>query len=568
MRRREHLLERLRNLGPPEPRLLGTLGKEPTAASLEEGRFEVYGLPARLKPPIDWHQDPHESRSWRYQLHSLIWLKPLFLAHARSGSRGALAVSLDIVADWVSAHLDAAADASEFAWYDMSVSQRAPAIAYALRAGLTEGMIGGGDASSLLLACARHGGELSDESKYSSEHNHGLAQDEGLHLLARQVPVLPAAPAWSDLAANRLRRTLKATISEREGGHLEHSTEYQFAITSLVGRLAETMTELTELSELTDRLRRHSAWHVMPNGRNAQFGDTDDNSAESMAIRVAASQRGISVFRETGSAFVRDGESYLAVSAAYHSPAHKHSDETGFVLVEGDQVLLGEAGRWGYYESEPDRIYARSAFAHNVFTVDGQDFGWREREPYGSGLLAAGEGDGWYAILVANPLLGRQGVEHRRLFLYRPAETLVVIDDVHAGEPHDYARRFHSGPEIEVRLDEQGRAVIVGEKLRGTLTDVGGGSDIELDRGRDEPTRIGWTYPGDRQRVPVWTATMRSRAADATLTAVLTLRERSPTVTRATFEAHRAVVETSDGTIEVRFEPEQARAEVHLNPDP
>jgi hypothetical protein len=514
------MLERLRDLGPPQPHLTGPVGKAPTAADLQQGRFVVYGKPAMLLPPVDWLQDPHQSRSWRYQLHSLLWLKPLFLAHAGTGDRTALAVALDIVADWASAHSDGADGTSELAWYDMAVSHRAPAIAYALRAGLAEGMIDADRANLLLLACARHGLELSDGDKYSADHNHGLAQDEALHLLARQIPVLPASPAWADLSASRLRWTMKATVNEREGGHLEHSTEYQFAITSLVRRLAETMPDLPELPELLDRLQRQSAWHVMPNGRNAQLGDTDDQPGEAWAIRVAAGQRGIEAFPETGTAFVRDGDSYLAVTAAYHGPSHKHSDETGFILVEGGQVMLGDAGRWGYYEDEPDRRYARSAFAHNVLTVDDQDFGWRESEPYGSRLLAAGEGDGWYAILATNPLCGRQGVEHLRLLLYRPGKTLMVIDDVRAKGPHDYARRFHFGPEFEARLDGEGRVIVDSGIVTATLSDLGEDTQIELARGRDEPTRLGWTYPSDRERIPVWTATLRSRAANATLAVV------------------------------------------------
>ncbi len=555
MREGPHLKERLRNLGTPEPHLLGPLGKQPTAESLREWRFEVYGQPARLRPPIDWHQDPHASRSWCYQLHSLIWLTPIFRAHAETGNRDALGVALEVVVDWVSAHEDGATGVSEFAWYDMAVSQRAPALGYALRAGLTENALDNRRANLLLAACSRHGLELSDESKYSADHNHGLAQDEGLYLLARQVPVLPAAQAWSELAIDRLRRTMRTTISLREGGHLEHSTEYQFAIARMVARLAGTAgTDMPDLPELRDRLREHAAWHVMPNRRNAQLGDTDDHPAERWAIEATAGQRGLGAFPETGTAFVRSDDSYLAVTSAYHSAAHKHSDGTGFVLVEDGRVLLGDAGRWGYYEDEPDRRYARSAFAHNVLTVDDRDFGWRDSTPYGSGLLAAGEGDGWYAILATNPLLARQGVQHRRLLLYRPAELLVVIDEARAAESHDYARRFHFGPELDASLDTKGCVAVEGERISATLTDLGADPEVELNRGRDEPARLGWTYPADRERLPVWTATLRRRAADVTMTAVLSLSNLAPVITQVELTADHAVLETSTGTVEARFE--------------
>jgi Heparinase II/III-like protein/Heparinase II/III N-terminus len=559
-----HLLERLRGLGHPVPHLMGPLGKEPTPASLQEGRFEVYGIPTKLNPPIDWLQDPNDSRTWRYQLHSLTWLKPIFLSYAQSGDRTALAVGVDILIDWISAHLHKPAGISEFAWYDMAVSQRAPSFAYALRAGLAEDMLDGDRANLLLQACNRHGMELADADNYSAGHNHGLAQDEGLYLLASQIPVLPAAPAWSGLAIDRLQRTMRETICEREGGHLEHSTGYQFAITRMMSRLIDTV-ELPGLPALHDRLRETAAWQVMPNGRVAQLGDTDDESAEKWAIKAAAQQRGISALLQTGYAFVRDGGSYLALSAGFHSPTHKHADDTGILLVEDGKVLLGDAGRWGYYEQEDDRRYARSAHAHNVLTVDGEDFAWRKSMPYKSGLLAAGEGEGWYAILATNPLLLEQGVEHRRILIYRPAVALIAIDDVRADGIHEYARRFHFGSAFEAVVDERNRIALKGDGIAATLSDFSEGVETELDRGRDNPTRLGWTYPGDRERLPIWTATMRSRGADATLVAALTLGEGSPGVAGAAVEGHRAVVELDGGTVDVRFAPDSGRAEVGVS---
>jgi uncharacterized heparinase superfamily protein len=549
----DHLLERLQGLGPPKPHVLGPFGKQPTVESLREGQFKVYHQPIKLKPPIDWHQDPHGSRSWRYQFHSLIWLKPLLLAHAESGDRAALAAAVDIVVDWVDAHRERTDGDSEFAWYDMAASQRAPTIAYVLRAGLVEEILDEERAFALLKACNEHGDELADEAKYAADHNHGLSQDEGLYLLARQTPALPAAQAWSELATRRLQKTLAATICVEEGSHLEHSSEYQFAITRMVARLVETMGELPELPGLLERMRRTTVWQVMPNGRLPQLGDTNDAVADRWVAEAGSRLRGLEALPQSGYAFVRDRDSYLALSTGYHGSAHKHADGTGFVLFEGGEVLLGDAGRWGYYEDEPDRIYARSAFAHNVLTVDEQDFDWRESEPYKSGLLAAGEGEGWYAILATNPLYARQGVAQRRLLLYRPGELLVVVDEVRAEEPHDYARRFHLGPGFDARLDDSGQVAIDGERISATLTDLEGDAAVELDRGRDEPTRLGWTYPNDRERLPVWTATLRTHATDATMTAVLSLGGSTPSVTHAALDADRATLETSAGTVEARF---------------
>jgi Heparinase II/III-like protein/Heparinase II/III N-terminus len=490
--------------------------------------FYVYGHESQLAPPVDWLQDPHTSRTWRYELHTLTWLREALVRHAESGDVETLAVARDVVLDWSRTHMRSDAEQSEFAWYDMAVGLRAPYVGYVLGACRAEEMIDDEDAGLLLEAVEHHGAFLAEGSNYAANNNHGLFQDEGLYLLSRQLPELPSAAAWRELALTRMRATLKATISFEDGAHLEHSPAYQLAIVDLLARLAENVSELPELGSLLDRMRRTAAWQVTPGGRMAQLGDTDDLPAPDWARDTAASLRGLNALFEAGQAFVREGGSYLAVSTAHHSGAHKQSDDTGFLLVEDGKVLLGDTGRWGYYENEPDRVYARSAEAHNVLTVDGEDFEWRSAEPYGSGLVTAGENQGWHEIITHNPLLSRQGVEHRRTLLYRPGEALVVRDEVRSEEEHEYARHFHFGSEIEAEPDGRGAIVLRGKGIRARLTDFGDGAEIALTRGREEPSPLGWTYPDDRERKAVWTATQRSRAKTATFTTVLALNGEMP----------------------------------------
>jgi Heparinase II/III-like protein/Heparinase II/III N-terminus len=516
-------LESLRQLPRPEPRLVGSSAGAPTQGELKTGRFIVGGKPLLLRPSVDWRQDPFKSRSWRFQLNTLTWLKPQLLAYAASAERHALASASDLVVDWVTAHAEAKTD-NEFAWYDMAVGLRAPYIAFVLRGCLVEELIDDDNAAQLLNMAVRHGEELAKEENYASGHNHGLFQDEGLHLLAEQLPTLPSAASWANLAKSRVQSTLSQTISRRDGGHLEHSSSYQFSITSLVSRLAENIPGLSDLVELRDRLKATSQWHVTPADRIAQLGDTDDTQAPSWARVGARSLRGMNALLDTGQAFIRDGDSYLAVTAAYHSAAHKQADETSFILVEGGSTLIGDTGRWGYYEDEPDRRFARSAAAHNVVLVDDDDFQWAGSAPYGSGLVAAGHSDSWYGILVENPTLRRQGVTHRRWLLYQPKHALLIIDDVQADESHEYVRYFHFGPAVAAELHHSGIALSA-DHVSATLADIDANTSISLHRGVDSPRRMGWTYPGDRIRTPTFTAVLRTSAVHGPLVASVAIGE-------------------------------------------
>jgi len=251
----------------------------------------------------------------------------------------------------------------------------------------------------------------------------------------------------------------------------------------------------------------------------AQLGDTDDLPAPGWARDASASLSGARLLPRAGLAFVRDGGSYLAVTAGYHGPAHKHSDDTGFLLVEGGRTILADAGRWGYYEDEPERRHARSAAAHNVLSVDWRDFDWRGAEPYGSGLEAAaeGDGDGWHAIALRNPLLARQGVEHRRVLFYRPGAVLLVLDRVRSAAPHQYLRTFNFAPGLEVDRRGDNELAVSGRGVAATLTDLSERTEVSLDRGMEGPPHLGWSYPGDRERREAWTATYRSHGEDMTL---------------------------------------------------
>jgi hypothetical protein len=246
-------------------------------------------------------------------------------------------------------------------------------------------------------------------------------------------------------------------------------------------------------------------------------------AAPDWARDAAAELQGVHFLPEAGLAFVREGGSYLAVTAAHHGAAHKHADDTGFLLIEGGRVLLGDAGRWGYYEDEPDRRYARSAAAHNVLSVDWRDFDWRGAEPYGSGLHGVGESEGWYSIGVANPLLARQGVEHRRGLFYRPGRALLILDRARSADQHQYLRNLHFGPGLELDLRSGNDVAISGRGVTATLTELSERTELSLNRGMEEPPHLGWTYPGDRERRAVNTATFRSYGEEMTMLTAIAL---------------------------------------------
>jgi Heparinase II/III-like protein/Heparinase II/III N-terminus len=386
----------------------------------------------------------------------------------------------------------------------MAVGLRAPYLAFVLRAGAMSGVVCEEDAGTLMISLRDHGRHLAYEENYAGGHNHGLFQDEGLLLLCESLPFLDEAAAWRDLAWLRCMKTLRETVNWEEGVHLEHSPAYHLAITHYVRRIVDLEgADKGELGGLLERLEDTAGWLVLPDGTLPQLGDTDLTKAAVWAVRAADGKDGLKLLAGSGLAVVKERDSFLIVSAWHHGHGHKHADELGFALYESERCVLGDAGRYGYYEDEPARQYARSSHAHNTLIVDDESFDWSSGEPYGSGIVAGGTGAGWHAIEGINPLL--RDIDHRRLFLYSPGSVLIVVDEVRSTDPHAFSRLLHFGPGIEVETAAAG-LTLRGDGFRGTVSDWNEATtNWELSHGQHEPER-GWTYPRDREAVPVWTA--------------------------------------------------------------
>ena len=364
-----------------------------------------------------------------------------------------------------------------------------------------------------------HGEYLVDG--YYPNTNHGLFMDVGLIALAHYLPFLDRADEWRSFAVDRFRTTLRRHVQRDEGFHLEHSPQYHFLVMSAFER-AIVMSPRHD--PLLDRMREAGRWLVMPDGTLPQLGDTDRQAAPEVEPI-----HGLADSRRSGYGIVRQPGAYLAVTAGYHATTHKHADDTSFVLYEQGHSIVADTGRHSYQPDDPHRQYALSAPAHSVLTVDGESppLG---RPLYGSGILATGEGAGWFAILARNRLLERQEANHWRLFLYRPGEALILVDRAWSSRERDYRRHVHLGPDISVQGD--GATLdLTAEGFAGTLYDTGD-DERTISRGREEPLS-GWTFPGQEQRVPRFTVEYRRRAK--ALVAVTTFglgRDR----TRATLE--------------------------------
>ncbi len=488
-----------------------------------DGIFEVDGARTRLRAPVDWGLNTGRSRSFRHQLHKMKWSDVLLGAHAADGDRAALRQARDLFADWIEANPIRRPGTPAAAWADKRTGDRAPYMAYLLLAGTCEGIIDRPLQRDLIRSLRVHVAELIDPGKYKPT-NHGLFQDLGLALLANQLSFDPGAERWRGLAIRRFERTLLRRLDRLEGFWLEHSSSYQVLVAKLVRRFVAVQgIDAPGLERIAERMEEVTAWLTMPDGRLVQFGDSDRDSAPAFAEPLLDGADGMLALYRAGLAVVRGEDHYLALIASFHNSTHKHSDELSFDLYDRGTRIVADTGLY-HKDLDDNYEFAASAAAHSSLVIDEVEPPRDEGSAYGSGLLASGEGSGWSAILARNPLTEELGVRHRRLLLYRPSESLLVIDSLRSGQPHTYTRRFQLGE--EVGAERTGASLtLAAPGLEGEL--VASGPDgrpipARTRFGASDP-RAGFLSPEFRRWLPRVEASYSALATDADLTAVFSL---------------------------------------------
>jgi Heparinase II/III-like protein/Heparinase II/III N-terminus len=533
--------------------------------NLAADRYRVRGVVVELVPPVDWRMDPRDNQSWRFWFHAMQHLDVPLRIYEQEADLEALAKARDLMLDWVAANPVGGETTGDFAWYDMGAGLRAGFLGYVWRECRSRDLLDADQDAQLTDSLRVHARWLSDEANYQPDSNHGLFEDGGLYVMGVYATELGESAEWRRFAEDRFLETLARHVDFDEGVHKEHSPGYHFYIRDLIKRLNEQGGIGGErLRELVGRLDATAGWMVLPDETMTPFGDTDMLEAPAFA-KEAAGEDGVRVFLRGGYAFARRDGSYLGFTSCYHSHAHKHADELSWCLFENGHLVVGEASRYGYRdEQDPSRIYARSSHGHNVLIVDDESFPWRGQDPYGSGLLAFGEGDGWFAVLAHNPLL--KHVNHHRLLLYRPGELVLVMDQVEGNRKHTIDRRLHFGPDL-IAAESDGAVVARDDQGRVIATLIEASEDpaeISVARGVEEPRMDGWTFPRDLTKVPSDAVTLRTRLASGLLLhgvatsstvpqrlAARDARPRRRPWRRRRPEAERFVVEIDDSKLKV-----------------
>ena len=479
----------------------------------KRGNFEIEGVNVHFKRRMDWTFDPLGSASFRGRLHDLRFLDILFYAYRENDDLQALQRAKRIVVDWVKQN-PRQRPTTDRTWFDKVAGDRAGYIAYATRAAKCEGLLESPALNRRLLGSVQQHMRFLADRKLYSPTNRGLFMDLGLIFSGRQVRFLPGAAKARNRGERRFAGNVRDHVIPGEGMWLEHSSTYQFLTVSAIERYLEVVKgKQQSLAPLLETMKDTAAWMTMPDRRKLQNGNSYQDKADRFAQKISREQRGMRVLRGSGIAFVKTKKTYLSLLSNYHSEIHRHSDDLSFDLYEHGRRVVSDTGI-------PDKdfgtpyLYAISNAAHSIVEVDGGEFPRDADNAYGSGIVAAGEGDGWNALLATNPLVNAQGADHARLLLYKPNSALIVADRLRSAQSHSYRSYFQIGPDFGVQEEGGDLTLFAGPDRVSVFTESTDPSlQREVVRGQDDPL-LGYVWEDFRDREPRSVAMTVARGSD------------------------------------------------------
>jgi hypothetical protein len=386
--------------------------------------------------------------------------------------------------NWTSA-LEAAFRAISWIWLDhLAASQLSPRFR-----------------RQFLTALYQHGRFLERNlSIYFSPNTHLLGEAVALHALGTLYPDFPRSRQWrargAALVAEQMERQVLA-----DGTHFEQSTYYHvYALDFFLWHtlLAETTAgyraKLHRMAEYLEALLGRT-------GRIPLIGDDDGGRIfhpygdREACVRTSLAACGVyfqhpewiraledlapqaawwigapaldrapgvpcrpssRLFRDSGVAVMAEGQVQIVIKAGGFGPAsagHSHSDALSVVCRRGMQEILIDPGTFTYLDAGwRDRF--RGSAAHNTVQIDGLN----QAHPVGPfrwGRLPEVRILQWSSTTQQDCLAGEccyAGFRHRRRFLFRKPDVLVIIDQIegpsgdhlveqfwHAAEPDAFA---------------------------------------------------------------------------------------------------------------------------------
>lgn len=513
-----YLTPELSELGPDLPH---------QAELLMEGKFRP--SPAfdwvDIELPPEWHRKVVPGRTWDFYKHSLQWVHSLLDRGFEDGDGEAVDLVVSIIKSWISSN-SAPPGASEGAWYDHAVALRLRMFSrfwdlYRRSSLLDEEIV-----PLFFASVYQHALFACDPSNFNERSNHGLEITMSLFAVAMSFPEFRETEAWLALAHRRLDQYVDVAFSEA-GVNREQSPSYHFFVLQRLAHLASFLEAngvgvAESVTRTLDKgigaglhiLRRDysmpafgDSTRVLNRNWKRDLDELARLSDQRAAADVSANPRddgaslfvsfdaGYAIFRGASPGVRGQSDIHLAFKCNYFEFPHYHRDGGSVILYYLGREWIVDAGTYGADWERPERRYVRSARAHNVVLVNGEEF-----EDWPMELLCVDRTDTSDNVKVRHHL---RGAVHDRTVSFTPPDQVTLTDTVEStsGASATYQHLLHLPPDVElVELDPL--AVEMRHEKGSCLVRYVGQGRLSIVSGVDTPELQGWISPERGEFIP------------------------------------------------------------------
>ncbi|WP_404322671.1 heparinase II/III family protein [Cytobacillus firmus] len=452
------------------------------ADSALKGDWKLLAYPYDVSVPdlakFDWRSNLPYYNSYLFQLNYLMVVEQLTQAYQEFGNEEYLIYAKEVIESWYENFPIKGYKSYKWGYNDHGTALRSFILinfwnVYKHTPLNTDTLF----VNDLMKLFYEHGWLLSQESFYRPNNNHGMFQDLALLAISETFPEFASSSSNKEVALTRLMKQIKHGITA-EGLHQEHSPYYQYYIYDSLVKFViwAEKNDFVLPAEMTRRIKEmpnQLTYLTKPNGKLPIFGDSPAlDMKPSLIVNADSYPEMMYAFTEGKLGSVPDkkavnlsnqfaifrqhwGESepfeqsvFFAMTAGYHSKAHKHPDDLSIELYGFGGDYIVETGRYAYLAGT-ERSMAMKTEAHNVVQVEGQEF-VLDPETIGKSRIDEVKihKDGTMEAAGSHKLI--PGAISTRKVLYNQEQTFLIIDIVNSPSAKNYIQRFHLAPDFKV----------------------------------------------------------------------------------------------------------------------
>ncbi len=401
---------------------------------------------------LPYNIDDYENRTDFYKLHSWHHIKTLIDGYLLYGDDELFFKAINSFLDWYEIVIEQG-EGGSFAWYDMSVGERAVLLPVLLQEAKKFDYPAKIQAK-LTFLIKLHQLDLIDPKKIALHSNHGIFQMLGLLYIEKNFPCLPGSLKRETKAQSNLLNLFQRSFTN-QGVHLEHSPSYHLAmsdVTNLIINDPYLNKNLDPaLKKILLSIDKNNLFMTYPNGKTIIRGDSIYKQESQSKLRECTNY--FFVDKDAGKLVYETKEhcAQLSFDAAYHNNQHKHLDGMTFDLYEFGKPIIVETGFYPYLYTSPWRKFITSTRAHNTVEINNTDYllTGKGKEIYGSSLKFSAKNSDILTVFAEQYRI-KSNVLHKRVIKYLPTEYLLVVDVLTSDESNDFNQWFHLHPDYNI----------------------------------------------------------------------------------------------------------------------